>query len=51
MNWFGAYFNGVFVSWYVCPICGYDTRNERHYLTSSHTEPLEESEDKEQQNG
>lgn len=44
MTWNSDYKYGIFVSWYSCPICGYDTRNQNYATTwSSHTE----SEDKE----
>ncbi len=42
MNWFCDYYCGIFVSWYVCPVCGNDTRNYQ-YTASTHIE----SEDKE----
>ena len=37
MIWHSDYVHGVFVSWYVCPRCGYDTRNIQ-YIWSDHTE-------------
>ena len=49
MNWFSDYSYGIFVSWYACPICGYDTRNYQ-ITTSDHTEPLAESEVKPNEN-
>lgn len=29
MLWNSDYINGIFVSWYTCPSCGYDTRNQQ----------------------
>ena len=46
MIWNSDYSHGIFVSWYTCPICGYDTRNYQ-YPTNDHIEPLAESEVKE----
>ena len=46
MIWNSSYSHGIYVTWYSCPICGYDTRDYRQYcqtMWSDHTE----SEDKE----
>ena len=47
MIWDSDYKNGIFVSWYYCPLCGYDTRM-LHYKWDTKTEPYKaESEVKE----
>lgn len=40
MTWNCDYKYGIFVSWYSCPMCGYDTRNCTYnkYTWSDHTE-------------
>ena len=30
MIWNCDYKYGIFVSWYTCPSCGYDTRNQQY---------------------
>lgn len=48
MIWHSDYVNGIFVSWYTCPMCGHDTRDYHNYVQttwSDHTEPLAESEE------
>jgi len=36
MIWNSDYVNGIFISWYSCPMCGYDTRNQQ-YIWSNKT--------------
>lgn len=45
MIWNSDYVNGIFISWYTCLSCGYDTRNQQ-YTWSDRTYKAE-SEDKE----
>ena len=35
MLWNGDYVNGVFITWYSCPMCGYSTKNQRIFATSN----------------
>lgn len=44
MTWHSDYVNGTFVSWYTCPSCGYDTRNQQ-YTWSDRTYKVERTEE------
>lgn len=35
MLWNSDYVNGVFITWYFCPMCGYSTKNQRISATSN----------------
>jgi len=40
MIWNCDYTHGIFVSWYSCPMCGYDTRNVQ-YVKGADNEPTD----------
>ena len=46
MIWNSDYKYGIFVSWYSCPICGYDTRNQNYATTwSDNTDNKEQTDE------